>query len=96
MATKETAAVEQAKEERMTPDTETRVIPKPRYHLHAGANGMHTVMRRVDCACSDFSEGMPEGLVDEYYDNVCICASAYVALAVATALQDKYPDGNIT
>lgn len=91
------AEVEQARDERMTPDTDKGYTPITRYHIHRGGQGLFTVMRTVTPDCDDWevtgSEGKPGPSV--YFDNVCVCSSPFTALYVARALEANHPDGNI-
>ena len=95
MATKDTA--EAAKEHRMTPDTLEEVdkahtkATKDRYAIQTGAAGTWNILRLVNPGCPDYEEGPYE----EYYCSVCICASATTAVAIADALTEKHPNGDI-
>ncbi len=75
------------KEIRMTPDT----AKKDRYAIQTGAAGTWNILRLVNPGCADYEEGPYE----EYYCSVCICASATTAVAIADALKEKHPNGDI-
>lgn len=67
-------------------------VPVTRYQLQRGGNGLFTVMRRVDEDCADYE---PDSPLEEYYENVCVCSSPFVALHIAQALETLHPKGDI-
>lgn len=66
---------------------------KKRYHIHVNSQGVYSVMRRVDKDCDDFDSAGP---MEEYYDNVCLCANPFIAINVQRAMEEMFPDGSIT